>query len=114
MGKWMGAALVILLAGGAAAAQKPPLLPEKDVAALANELSGETAKRNPMRPPDTLPRTSNEALRVFFAHPSGWLITLLLSPEGRKCPQCLGVVPETAVRCRHCGSELSPFRSRRS
>ncbi len=26
--------------------QKPPLLPEKDVAALANELSGETAKRN--------------------------------------------------------------------
>jgi aminopeptidase YwaD len=31
---------------GAAFAQKPPLLPEKDVAALANELSGETAKRN--------------------------------------------------------------------
>src|SRR5580658_11361630 len=28
------------------AAQKPPLLPEKDVAALAQELSGETAKRN--------------------------------------------------------------------
>jgi aminopeptidase YwaD len=27
-------------------AQKPPLLSEKDVAALANELSGETAKRN--------------------------------------------------------------------
>jgi aminopeptidase YwaD len=34
------------LSGGAARAQKPPLLPEKDVAALANELSGETAKRN--------------------------------------------------------------------
>jgi aminopeptidase YwaD len=32
--------------GGAASAQKPPLLPEKDVAALANELSGEMAKRN--------------------------------------------------------------------
>ena len=31
---------------GAARAQKPPLLPDKDVAALANELSGETAKRN--------------------------------------------------------------------
>ena len=31
---------------GAAWAQKAPLLPEKDVAALANELSGETAKRN--------------------------------------------------------------------
>jgi aminopeptidase YwaD len=34
------------LAAAAAWAQKPPLLPEKDVAALANELSGETAKRN--------------------------------------------------------------------
>src|SRR5271165_3130883 len=34
-----------LLAGGVSA-QKPPLLPEKDVAALAIELSGETAKRN--------------------------------------------------------------------
>jgi hypothetical protein len=31
---------------GAARAQKAPLLPEKDVTALANELSGETAKRN--------------------------------------------------------------------
>ncbi|MFI5057741.1 MAG: M28 family metallopeptidase [Candidatus Acidiferrales bacterium] len=32
--------------GAVASAQKAPLLPEKDVAALANELSGETAKRN--------------------------------------------------------------------
>src|SRR5580700_4976245 len=38
IGSGMGAAL--------ATAQKPPLLAEKDVAALANELSGETAKRN--------------------------------------------------------------------
>jgi aminopeptidase YwaD len=36
----------IVLAAADALAQKPPLLPEKDVAALANELSGETAKRN--------------------------------------------------------------------
>jgi hypothetical protein len=42
-----------MIAGGLCAgiaqdawAQKQPLLPEKDVAALANELSGETAKRN--------------------------------------------------------------------
>jgi hypothetical protein len=34
------------LLAGVVRAQKPPLLPEKDVAALANELSGETAKRN--------------------------------------------------------------------
>ena len=40
----LGASLFVLAA--AAQAQKPPLLPEKDVAALANELSGETAKRN--------------------------------------------------------------------
>jgi len=40
-------AVVAWFAGNAATwAQKPPLLPEKDVAALANELSGETAKRN--------------------------------------------------------------------
>ncbi len=36
----------LLMLSGAARAQRPPLLPEKDVAALANELSGETAKRN--------------------------------------------------------------------
>jgi len=40
---------VMILSGvcvGETRAQKPPLLPEKDVAALATELSGETAKRN--------------------------------------------------------------------
>jgi aminopeptidase YwaD len=35
-----------LMSESAAWAQKPTLLPERDVAALANELSGETAKRN--------------------------------------------------------------------
>jgi aminopeptidase YwaD len=39
-------ALGTLVFSGAATAQKAPLLPEKDVAALANELNGETAKRN--------------------------------------------------------------------
>jgi len=48
---WMAGIAVIasgLCAGMAQSAwgQKPPLLAEKDVAALANELSGETAKRN--------------------------------------------------------------------
>src|SRR5437667_9303956 len=46
MRRWMWAAAALLVAGGTAEGQKPPLLPEKDVAALANELSGETAKRN--------------------------------------------------------------------
>jgi len=40
----LGASL--LMFATVAAGQKPPLLPENDVAALANELSGETAKRN--------------------------------------------------------------------
>src|SRR6266849_2948968 len=41
---WMIASSLVF--SGGAIAQKPPLLPEKDVAALAQELSGETAKRN--------------------------------------------------------------------
>src|SRR5258707_13484492 len=40
----LGASIYVLTA--IADGQRPPLLPEKDVAALANELSGETAKRN--------------------------------------------------------------------
>jgi aminopeptidase YwaD len=45
---WCGVVLIgaTLAFAGKAQAQKAPLLPEKDVAALANELSGETAKRN--------------------------------------------------------------------
>ncbi len=46
MNKLRVAMAVALTIGSMARAQKPPLLPERDVAALANELSGETAKRN--------------------------------------------------------------------
>jgi len=38
--------LLGVFCGAGVRAQKPPLLPEKDVAALADEISGETAKRN--------------------------------------------------------------------
>ena len=38
----------------------------------------DTAKINPMRPPDTLPRTGAAALNVFVRHPSGWLIALFV------------------------------------
>src|SRR5579859_2956263 len=41
VGVWLG-----IFCGAEARGQKPPLLQEKDVAALANEVSGETAKRN--------------------------------------------------------------------
>jgi aminopeptidase YwaD len=46
VGRIFSLAVLVSLVCGAASAQKPPLLPEKDVAALAQELSGETAKRN--------------------------------------------------------------------
>jgi hypothetical protein len=38
--------ILLSLVSVAALAQKPPLLPEREIAALAQELSGETAKRN--------------------------------------------------------------------
>src|SRR5256885_14372771 len=41
VGIWLG-----IFCGTEVRAQKPPLLPERDVAALANEVSGETAKRD--------------------------------------------------------------------
>jgi aminopeptidase YwaD len=46
VGRIVRIAVLLSLVSRAASAQKPPLLPEKDVAALAQELSGETAKRN--------------------------------------------------------------------
>ena len=51
MRRGLGVVVVAIVVWGglgtsAARGQKPPLLAEKDVAALANELSGETAKRN--------------------------------------------------------------------
>lgn len=36
--------------------------------------ASETAQRNPMRPPDTLPRDRSTALKVFWSHPSSLLI----------------------------------------
>jgi hypothetical protein len=46
VGRIVRIAILLMLASAPTLAQKPPLLPEKDVAALAQELSGETAKRN--------------------------------------------------------------------
>jgi hypothetical protein len=36
--------------------------------------AADTAKRNPMRPPETLPRDARAALKVFVSHPSPQLI----------------------------------------
>ena len=38
--------------------------------------------------------------------PIGWILVLLLPPEGPRCPECFGVVDERARRCMHCGSTL--------
>ena len=40
--------------------------------------------------------------------PIGWIVAALLPDDGKKCPQCLGVVPERALKCKHCGDELIP------
>jgi hypothetical protein len=44
--------------------------------------ASETAKRNPMRPPETLPRTAGAALREFVTHPSPQLIALFVAVLG--------------------------------
>ena len=40
--------------------------------------ASETARRNPMRPPETLPRDAGSAWRVFLAHPSPQLIAAFI------------------------------------
>lgn len=42
--------------------------------------ASETARRNPMRPPDTLPRDARTALRVFVSHASPQLILAFIVP----------------------------------
>ena len=47
---------------------------------------------------------------VFFGlllGPIGWIITLLFPEAGAKCPECKGVVPTGARRCKHCGVVFS-------
>lgn len=39
--------------------------------------------------------------------PIGWLLIWLGPDKRRKCPACLGVVPEGARKCCHCASDLT-------
>ena len=52
---------------------------------------------------NTRGRGGEGALLGIFLGPIGWVIALLLPATGSKCPGCLGVVPEGARRCKHCG-----------
>lgn len=38
--------------------------------------------------------------------PIGWLVILVAGDFRRKCPECLGAVPDGARRCGHCGVDL--------
>jgi len=45
------------------------------------------------------------ALGVLLG-PIGCIIAAFLSEKGKKCPECLGDVPNAAIRCKHCGIAL--------
>lgn len=42
----------------------------------------------------------------LFLGPIGWIITLLLPREGRRCPFCREVVADDATACPHCQREI--------
>lgn len=42
----------------------------------------------------------------FFFFFLGWILTALLAEAGAKCPECLGIVPPGARKCKHCGCDL--------
>ncbi|HUP91989.1 MAG TPA: hypothetical protein VM074_07050, partial [Solimonas sp.] len=44
--------------------------------------ASETARRNPMRPPESLPRDARAALREFVTHPSPLLIAAFIGVFG--------------------------------
>lgn len=39
--------------------------------------------------------------------PIGWLIIAVGPSNKRKCPDCLGTVPDAATKCMHCGAALA-------
>lgn len=52
-------------------------------------------------------RGSEGFLLGLFLGPLGWLLILLFPEEGRRCPECKGVIPAGARRCKHCAYVFS-------
>lgn len=42
----------------------------------------------------------------FLFGPLGWILVLLMQPEGEKCHACKGVLEPGATACRHCGRDV--------
>jgi hypothetical protein len=42
----------------------------------------------------------------FLLGPIGWLIIAVGPDNRRKCPKCIGSVPDAASKCMHCGASL--------
>lgn len=66
-------------------------------------------------------RATNTVLAVFFspllmflivasrsARPAAVELAAIQSGSARKCPSCAELVKAEAVKCRYCGSELTP------
>lgn len=65
----------------------------------------------PMLIAHRLGASKGRPLAVLWAVFLGWLgvlIVALLGPgmgvRSKQCPECLGVIPQAATRCRHCGA----------
>jgi hypothetical protein len=52
-------------------------------------------------------RANEGALLGALLGPIGWIVTLILSKEGPRCPECLEIVHARAKRCKHCGMEIA-------
>lgn len=56
-------------------------------------------------------RSLGAGLGLLFG-PLGWVLVLLMQPDGDKCNACKGVLEPGATVCRHCGRDVVIVRVR--